>query len=502
MDTPPAPPLHRLDTLKIDNRFARLPADYYSRVQPAPLPAPKLLHFNADAATLIDLDPAESWRPEFAEIFAGNRPLKGAEPLAMLYSGHQFGSYVPQLGDGRAMLIAQVRNARDESWDIQLKGAGMTPYSRFADGRAVLRSSVREYLCSAAMHGLGIPTTRGLCVVTSPDPVRRETVETAAVLTRLAQSHVRFGSFEVFYYRSEHDKLKPLADHVIAEHYPWFVGLPNQYEAWLAEITERTARLMAQWQVVGFCHGVMNTDNMSILGLTLDYGPFGFMDGFDTHHICNHSDESGRYAYDRQPGIGHWNVSRLLQATLPLLSDDPDKSVEIATAILERYAPAYTGSVTGHWRAKLGLREARDEDTELINRFLSILYRGKSDFTRSFRHLSRLRAGDEAPATGIREEIADLEAFDAWVRDYRTRLRSEQSDDTERARRMNTVNPKYVLRNHLAQAAIEQAQRGDSSEIERVMTLLKRPFDEHPGFEAYAAEPPASAHHISVSCSS
>ncbi|MGH8455481.1 MAG: protein adenylyltransferase SelO [Stenotrophobium sp.] len=502
MDKPSTPPLRRLETLNIDNRFARLPEDYYSRVQPAPLSQPKLLHFNADAVALIDLDPAEARRSEFTEIFAGNRPLPGAEPLAMFYAGHQFGSWVPQLGDGRAMLIAQVRNARGESWDLQLKGAGMTPYSRFADGRAVLRSTVREYLCSEAMHGLGIPTTRALCIVTSPDPVRRETVETAAVLTRMAQSHVRFGSFEVFYYRDEHAKLKPLADHVIAEHFPQLAELPNSYEAWLTEIAERTTRLMAQWQTVGFCHGVMNTDNMSILGLTLDYGPFGFMDGFDAHHICNHSDEGGRYAYDRQPGIGHWNVSRLLQATLPLLSDNPDKSVEIATAILERYAPAYTGAVVGRWSAKLGLREARDEDTGLINRFLSILDRGKSDFTRSFRHLSRLRADDNGPAIGIREEIADLEAFDAWVQDYRARLRSEQSDDAGRAQRMDAVNPKYVLRNHLAQAAIEQAQHGDASEIGRLMTLLRKPFDEQPEFEAYAAEPPASASHISVSCSS
>jgi uncharacterized protein YdiU (UPF0061 family) len=491
--------LQTLETLKLDNRFARLPDNYYSRVQPTPLPEPRLLHFNSDAAALIDLDPREAQRPEFAEIFSGSRPLPGAEPLAMRYAGHQFGSWVPQLGDGRAILLGQVRNARGDSWDLQLKGAGPTPYSRFADGRAVLRSSVREYLCGEAMHGLGIPTTRALCIVTSTEPVRREAIETAAVLCRMAPSHVRFGNFEYFFYRNQHEQLKPLADHIIAEHFPQHTG---DYAAWLTEITERTARLMAQWQSVGFCHGVMNTDNMSILGLTLDYGPYGFLDAFDAHHICNHSDEGGRYAYDEQPRIGHWNVSRLLQATLPLLSDVPERAVEIATGILDRYPPVYAAEMVKRWTAKLGLRETRDEDPALINRLLTILDRGKSDFTRSFRHLSRLRGDTDAPVDGVRDEIADVAAFDAWVADYRARLRSEQSDDVERAARMNAVNPKYVLRNHLAQRAIEVAQTGDASEIELLMTLLRRPFDEHPAHETYAAEPPASARHIEVSCSS
>lgn len=491
--------LRKLENLNLENRFVCLPEHYYSRVQPSALSDPRLLHFNEEAAALIDLDPAQAQRAEFAQIFSGNHPLPGGEALAMLYAGHQFGSWVPQLGDGRAILIGQVRNARGESWDLQLKGAGPTPYSRFADGRAVLRSSVREYLCGEAMHGLGIPTTRALSLITSPDPVRRETMETAAVVCRMAPSHVRFGSFEVFYYRSEFEKLRPLADHVISEHYPQHVG---HYAAWLGEIAERTARLMAQWQTVGFCHGVMNTDNMSILGLTLDYGPYGFMDGFASGHICNHSDEGGRYAYDRQPMIGHWNVSRLLQATLPLLSDDPEKSVGIANDILNRYPPAYAKEVTRRWRDKLGLREARDEDPELINRFLHILDRGHSDFSRSFRHLSRLRTSTDALANGIREEITDLEAFDAWVTDYRARLRAEQSDDAERAVRMEATNPKYVLRNHLLQVAIEKAQQGDATEIDTLFQLMRRPFDEQPEHEAYATEPPASARHIEVSCSS
>lgn len=491
--------LHTLETLVIDNRDARLPAAFHARVQPQPLREPRLLHFNTEAAALIDLDPQEAQRLEFTEIFAGNRALPGAEPIATLYAGHQFGSWVPQLGDGRAMLLAQVRNARGELWDLQLKGAGQTPFSRFADGRAVLRSSIREYLCGEAMHHLGIPTTRALCLIGSSEPVRRETFETAAVICRMAPTHIRFGHFEVFYAREQYEHLRALADHVITQHFP---AVGGDYAAWLTQVVERTARLMAQWQSVGFCHGVMNTDNMSIIGLTLDYGPYGFMDGFDAGHICNHSDEGGRYAWERQPMIGHWNLSKLLQACLPLLHDDPDEALRIGSAILDRYPPAYASAMTALWRAKLGLREARETDIELINRYLQLLHDGRSDFTRSFRHLSRVDSRSDAPASGVREEIASLDAFDQWVGDYRARLRAEGSDDAERMARMNAINPKYVLRNHLAQRCIERAQQGDASEIDRLMRLLRRPFDEQPENEADAAEPPPEARHIEVSCSS
>ncbi len=433
---------------------------------------------------------------------AGNRPLPGGEPLAMLYAGHQFGSWVPQLGDGRAILIGQIRNKTDESWDLQLKGAGKTPYSRFGDGRAVIRSSVREYLCGEAMHGLSIPTTRALCVVTSPEPVQRETVEHAAVLCRMAPSHVRFGSFEVFYYREQYEKLKPLADHVIAEHFPHLAGHADPYAAWLTEVTTRTARLMALWQSVGFCHGVMNTDNMSILGLTLDYGPYGFINAFDPRHVCNHSDEGGRYVYDQQPGVGHWNISKLLQACLPLLSSQPEAAVERAQPILEHYREAFVSANLALLRAKLGLREARDNDHELINQWLDLLTRSRADFTRSFRFLANTDTNSVSPPTLLSDHFIDLEALSGWHQNYRSRLVSEQSDDAERASRMNRVNPKYVLRNHLAQAAIEKAQQGDASEIDRLMKLLRRPFDEQPGMEAYFAEPPPSARQISVSCSS
>lgn len=477
--------------------FAALGETYYTRVAPTPLPEPTLVHVNRALAAELGLDPD---RDEFAAAMAGNAPLPGHAPLASVYAGHQFGVFVPQLGDGRAHLIATL-NTEAGPRELQLKGSGPTPYSRFADGRAVLRSSIREYLCSEAMHALGIPTTRALSLVASPQPVRRETLETAAVVCRVAPSFVRFGHFEFFYYRNEHDRLAPLADHVVETGFPEFAGEPDRYRRWLTEVVERTAKLMAQWQSVGFCHGVMNTDNFSALGLTLDYGPFGFQDGFAADHICNHSDDGGRYAWDRQPGIGHWNCSRLLQATLPLLHEDGDEAVRIAQDILDRYPPAYAEAVRRRWADKLGLRELRDGDAELINRFLTLLHRCRGDFTRGFRALSRLRV-DGHDDGGPRDELLDPAGFDAWALDYRARLAGEGSEDAARAARMNAVNPVYVLRNHLAQQAIARAEQGDFSEVERLFEVLRQPFEARPGLEPYAAEPPPDQRHIEVSCSS
>jgi uncharacterized protein YdiU (UPF0061 family) len=483
-------------------RFGALGAPYVVPVPARPLPAPKLLHVNSRLADELGLDAQLTASAEFAEIMAGNRAWPGYDARASVYAGHQFGQFVPQLGDGRALLIAETLDRAGQPREIQLKGAGPTPYSRHADGRAVLRSSIREYLCSEAMHALGIPSTRALALVGSPQPVRREMLETAAVVCRVAPSFARFGHFEFWYYRNEPERLKPMADHVIEHHFPELAGRPDRYAAWLTEVVRRTAELMAQWQAVGFCHGVMNTDNFSALGLTLDYGPFGFMDAFESGHICNHTDEGGRYAWDRQPMIGHWNCTKLLQATLPLLADTAKEAVDIAQPIADSYAAAYAEAMIRRWADKIGLRELRDGDADLIDRLLNLLDRSHSDFTRSFRHLSRVRTDTDEPAHGARDEIVDLAAFDAWVEDYRARLRGEQSDDTERARRMNAVNPKYVLRNHLAQTAIERAEAGDASEIGRLFTLLQHPFDEQPAFEHYAAEPPAEARHIEVSCSS
>ena len=487
----------------LDPSYATLGAPYHQPVAPTPLSQPRLLHHSATLARELGLDGAAMASPELLATLVGNTPWPGYVPHASVYAGHQFGTFVAQLGDGRALMIAELRTQDGRHLELQLKGAGRTPYSRGADGRAVLRSSIREYLGSEAMHALGVPTTRCLSVAGAADPVFRETTETAAVVCRVAPSFVRFGHFEFFYHRGAHQYLAPLADHVINEHFPHLAGQPDRYATWLGEVVERTARLVAQWQTLGFCHGVMNTDNFSILGLTIDYGPFGFLDHFHPHHICNHSDDAGRYAYSAQPEVGQWNCAQLLQATLPLLPGTPEQAVAIAQEIYARYAPVYSQAALRGWADKLGLRELHDGDADLLNSFLGILHRGKSDFTRSFRHLARVRTDADTPAIDVREEIADLAAFDAWIVKYRARLRTEQNtDDSVRAERMNRVNPKYVLRNHLAQAAIEQAQQGDIAELDRLATLLAHPYDEQPAMEHYATEPPEQLRHIEVSCSS
>jgi uncharacterized protein YdiU (UPF0061 family) len=485
-----------LDTLHWDNSYARLPAAFHTRLAPTPLPEPYLVAFNPDAAPLIGLDPAASGRTEVVETLAGNRVPPGAEPLAAIYAGHQFGVFVPQLGDGRAILLGEAIGSHGRC-DVQLKGAGRTPYSRMGDGRAVLRSSIREYLCSEAMHGLGIPTTRGLAIVGSDAPVVRETVETAAVVTRLAPSHVRFGSFELFHYRRQDEQVRTLADYVIRTHYPHLAAQPSPYPAWLAELVERTARLVAQWQAVGFCHGVMNTDNMSILGITIDYGPYGFLDGFDWGHICNHSDDGGRYAYNMQPRIAHWNLACLAEALLSLMPQDE------AEAALDRFSDAFNDAYADAMRAKLGLAASRDDDAQLIGDLLGLMHGARTDYTLFFRALSRFDASPDARNDALRDMFIDREKFDVWASRYRERLATESSRDSERAVRMDAVNPKYVLRNHLAEQAIRlAADDRDYTEIERLRVLLARPFDEQPGMERYAALPPDWASRLAVSCSS
>ncbi|MFZ5660218.1 MAG: protein adenylyltransferase SelO [Pseudomonadota bacterium] len=486
-----------LEDLDFDNSFARLPEPFYSRVMPTPVPAPELLSYNETAAALLDLDPREAQRPEFVEYFSGNRPLPGSEPLAALYAGHQFGHYVPQLGDGRAILLGEVRNRAGERWELQLKGAGRTPYSRGGDGRAVLRSTIREYLCSEAMHGLGIPSTRALCIVGSELEVYRESVERGAVLLRLAPSHVRFGSFEVFFYRDQHAELKLLADYVIERHYPELADGDDRYVRFFQEVVLRTARLLAQWQAVGFAHGVMNTDNMSILGLTLDYGPFGFLDRYDPGFICNHSDHAGRYAFDRQPQIGLWNLTALAQALSPLVP------VEAAREALGRYGPAYATHYVELMCAKLGLRDHTREDIPLVTDLLQLLHASQVDYTGFFRALGGFSTETAAANAPLRDLFIDRVAFDAWAARYRTRLLADGSPDGERKARMARVNPKYVLRNYLAQIAIDRAvEARDYSEIDRLLALLRRPYDEQPDMQAYAAPPPDWAQHIQVSCSS
>ncbi|MCP9469731.1 MAG: YdiU family protein [Nitrospira sp.] len=486
-----------LEQLVFDNTYARLPEAFYTKLAPTPFTSvPSVVAFNAEAALLIDLDPQEVTRPEFARLFGGSLLLSGMEPLAMLYSGHQFGVYVPQLGDGRALLLGEVVNERGERWDLHLKGAGRTPFSRDGDGRSVLRSAIREYLCCIAMQGLGIPTTQALCVVGSDDPVYREQVETGAMLLRLAPSHVRFGTFEVLYYRRQHEHLKVLADYVIGLHFPHLAKRADKYERLFGEVVERTATLIAQWQAVGWAHGVMNTDNMSILGLTLDYGPFGFMDDYDPAFICNHSDVNGRYAFNQQPMIGLWNVGCLAQALTPLVAKEALK------ASLDHYHRLFQDEYLRLMRAKLGLVEEQTDDRSLIDDFLHLLHESHVDYTIAFRTLGSFSSADGDGNDILRDLFIHRERFDDWAVRYRDRLRSECSRDDERHRRMNRINPKYVLRNYLAHLAIEKAQQKDCSEIDRLAAVSRLPYDDQPGMDAYAAPPPNWGKHLVVSCSS
>jgi uncharacterized protein YdiU (UPF0061 family) len=471
---------------------------------PTPLPAPYFVAASARAAALVGLDPARLATDEYVQLLSGNRVAAGSQPLAAVYSGHQFGAWAGQLGDGRAILIGEL-NGSAGPMELQLKGAGLTPYSRMGDGRAVLRSSIREFLCSEAMAALGIPTTRALAITGSDQGVVRETVETSAVVTRMAPSFVRFGSFEHWFYRDKPEELRQLADYVIHTFYPELTAEDNPYQALLSEVTRRTARLMAQWQGVGFMHGVMNTDNMSILGLTLDYGPFGFMEAFDQGHICNHTDQQGRYSYANQPQVGHWNCYALGQALLPLIGD-----VDATQQALAVYQPTFAAAMDEILHAKLGLRSVDEQDRALFDAMFKLMQDGHVDFTRFFRALGNLQAapagldaeGAAHPDSVLRDMFIDRAAFDAWAGLYRQRLAAEHSVDAERKPAMDAVNPKYVLRNYLAQVAIDKAQQKDFSEIARLLSVLERPFDEQPENDAYAALPPDWASHLEVSCSS
>jgi uncharacterized protein YdiU (UPF0061 family) len=482
-----------ITALAFDNSYARLAPDFYEVIDPVPLASPSLVAVNPDAAALLDLDLSRSTREDLAGYLSGARRIPGAEPVAMLYAGHQFGTWVPQLGDGRALLLGEVKNRRGERWDLHLKGGGPTRFSRGGDGRAVLRSVVREYLACEAMHGLGIPTTRALGIVRGADQVQREAPEPAATLLRLAPSHLRFGSFEALAARGREDLVKDLADHVIGNHFP---SLAGRYAAWLREVTVRTARLVASWQAVGFTHGVMNTDNMSVLGLTLDFGPYGFLDAYDPGFTPNHSDHEGRYAFDQQPAVGLWNLTRFAEALLGVVSR------EEAEEALGAYRPTFEHHLGLRMRAKLGLAEPRPEDADLVRDLFAMLREQRADYTRFFRALGEFSVQVGTTPQALRSEVADAAVLESWLSAYRDRLAAERSKDGERQARMARVNPVYVLRTWLAEQAIRQAEAGDPAEIERLRDLLKFPFSERPGMQQYAQSPPEWARDLTISCSS
>ena len=480
------------------SHFSDLSSEFYSRVSPTPIERPYLIGLSNSLVEEFNISTTWLHSPEFCELFSGNQHNHQHHTmLAAVYSGHQFGVWAGQLGDGRALLLGDLHHTKLGRLEVQLKGAGMTPYSRMGDGRAVLRSSIREFLCSEAMAALGIPSSRALCVVGSDQYVMREQPEKMAVLTRLAQSFIRFGSFEHWYYNNKPEQLQTLADFVLKQYFPDLQAHTNPYAALLQEIVHRTAELIAQWQLFGFMHGVMNTDNMSILGITIDYGPFGFMDAYDPGHICNHSDNQGRYSYEMQPRIGQWNCHALAQAMVPLIDD-----LELTQEILSSYVVSYDNKFIQLARQKLGLHTSQNEDRELFEALLDIMQASHADFTLTFRNLGNIHIDSTAQDRLLRDLFIDRAAIDAWLIRYRLRLRQEESNDAKRQKTMHAINPKFILRNYLAQVAIEKAEKKDFSEVQRLLSILTKPFDEQNEYASYAALPPDWAADLSVSCSS
>lgn len=480
--------------------------DAIQELQPSPIPEPYWVAFSSSVAKALKIPLNNDGYPQdqtWLNVLAGNsletQSQKFSNPISTVYSGHQFGVWAGQLGDGRAILLGDIADQ-----ELQLKGAGKTRYSRMGDGRAVLRSSIREFLCSEAMHALGIPSSRALSIVGSKLPVLRETLETAAVCARIAPSFIRVGHFEHFASMQNIVRLKELADLLIEQHYPECRNIKDLYIDLFQKICARNAKLVAQWQAIGFCHGVLNSDNISALGLTIDYGPFGFLDQFQMDHICNHSDQGGRYAYHRQPQIMHWNMACLASAFIPLLELDhsEEEAQKLLTDALGEFPAIYGQAWQTLFRQKLGLSTVQDDDIQLIERLLQVMHDSRVDFTTLFRDLANVNTSKPISAIKLRNDFLDRDAIDQWLADYIDRLKAESSLDADRRQKMNAVNPKYILRNHLAQAAIEMAQRQDFSEIAKLLTILERPFDEQEQYQEYAAPPPPDLESIEVSCSS
>ena len=510
-----------LDALRFTNRFTQtLPADpstvnrprqvmgaSFSRVAPKGMKAPHLIAYSREVAALLDLSAEDVQSEAFRQVFVGNRLLAGMDPFAMTYGGHQFGNWAGQLGDGRAINLGEIINRRGEHWTLQLKGAGPTPYSRTADGLAVLRSSIREFLCSEAMYHLGVPTTRALSLVATGETVIRDMFyngnprpEPGAVVCRVAPSFTRFGNFEIFASRGELDLLRQLVDYTIRADFPELgEPSPDVYAQWLAEISRRTAVMIVHWLRVGFVHGVMNTDNMSILGLTIDYGPYGWLENYDPNWTPNTTDAQGkRYRFGNQPQIAHWNLVRLANAIYPLTEDAPPLE-----AALGQYVETFQQEYRSTMAAKLGLRAFDPAtDMELFNELLTILQLVETDMTIFYRKLARLPITEPALAedrltplldayydpTAVTPEYRDR--MGNWLDQYASRVRGDGTSDAERAERMNAINPKYVLRNYLAQLAIDQAESGDYTLVNDLLELLRRPYDEQPEQETFAAKRP------------
>jgi uncharacterized protein YdiU (UPF0061 family) len=471
------------------NTYAALPANFFARVAPTPVASPRLIKLNRPLAVHLGLDPDLLESPEGAEILAGKRVPDGADPIAMAYAGHQFGHFVPQLGDGRAILLGEVIDADGVRRDIQLKGSGPTPFSRRGDGRAALGPVLREYIVSEAMAALGIPTTRSLAAVITGENVMRETPLPGAVLTRVASSHIRVGTFQYFAARGDTDGVRRLADHVIARHYPQVADAERPYLALLNAVIGRQAELVARWLLVGFIHGVMNTDNTSISGETIDYGPCAFMDSYDPATVFSSIDEQGRYAYANQPRIMLWNLTRLAECLLPLLSDDKDKAIEDAQAALGEFAEQFTSAYQAGLRKKIGLFTTRDGDEALVQDLLDSMAKNQADFTLTFRRLSDA-ALDPSGDAEVRSLFAEPAAYDEWAARWRARTSDEPQAAIERAAAMRSVNPAFIPRNHRVEAVIEAAvNRDDFAPFETLLRVLAKPYQDQPDFAGYANPP-------------
>lgn len=486
-------------TISFDNSYVKLPATFFARVEPTPVAAPRLVKLNHALCDELGLN-AHALETVGAEIFSGNAIPAGAEPVAMGYAGHQFGSFVPQLGDGRAILLGEVIDRNGMRRDIQLKGAGQTPYSRRGDGRAALGPVLREYIVSEAMHALGIPSTRALAAVTTGQPVYRETMLPGAVFTRVAASHVRVGTFQFLAARGDTEGLKRLTDYVIDRRYPELGGSDNPALALLGAVIERQAHLIARWLHVGFIHGVMNTDNMTISGETIDFGPCAFMDIYDPATVFSFIDQTGRYAYANQPAIGQWNLTRLAEALLPIIDPVEEKSIELAQKTLDTYAPAFQRHWMDGMRRKIGLATAVDGDLDLVQSLLTAMHKGGADYTLTFRRLADCATGPAADEPFL-ALFDNSYAIGKWLTQWRERLDREQQTPTERSAAMRAENPAFIPRNHRVEQALSAATaEGDFSLFEALLDVLSRPFDDQPAFAAYMDPPKAGEEVLKTFC--
>jgi len=473
-----------------ENTYTLLPERFYSRINPTPVAAPRLIKVNTELAWNLGLDPDALASQGGVEILAGNRVAEGAEPLALAYAGHQFGHFVPQLGDGRANLLGEVIGRDGVRYDIQLKGSGQTPFSRRGDGRAALGPVLREYIVSEAMAAMGVPTTRALAAVTTGEHVFRETVLPGAVLTRIAASHLRVGTFQYFAAQDDADAIRLLSDYAIARHYTEAAKADRPYRSLLDGVITRQAHLVAQWMLLGFIHGVMNTDNTSISGETIDYGPCAFMEAFDPGMVYSSIDQHGRYSYGNQPRIALWNLARLAEALLPVLEQEQgsqEAALASANAAIAAFAPQFEAAQAAGLRRKLGLFSEHDGDLTLAHDLLERMAANRADFTLTFRRLCDAAAGREGDQ-GVRVLFASPEAYDTWAARWRLRLEKEIVSEQSRAAAMRMVNPAYIPRNHMVEAAIDAAVgRQDFTPFEELLEVVSRPFEERSGLERYAA---------------